>query len=68
MAAIGEGLKPVPDEPDPMPAMDADRVNDANLAPQGRVNLEEEAPGAVFTPEGDEEQVPHIQSSGTDPA
>jgi hypothetical protein len=67
MAAIGD-VKPIPNEPDPISAMDADRANDANLAPQGKVNLEDEAPDAVFTPEGDEEQVPHIQRSKTDPA
>jgi hypothetical protein len=60
-------IKPVPDEPKPMPALDANRAANANLAPQGRMNLEEEAPDAVFTPEGDQESVPGILPSGTDP-
>jgi hypothetical protein len=58
---------PVPDEPSPMPAMDADRVDHANLAPQGRVDLDDEAPESHFTPEGDGEEVPNIPRSETDP-
>ncbi len=60
-------MKPVTDEPKPMPALDANRAKDANLAPQGRINLEDEAPGAAFTPEGDQESVPGILPPGTDP-
>jgi hypothetical protein len=60
-------IKPVPDEPKPMPALDADRAADANLAPQGHIHLEDEAPDAVFTPEGDGELVPGIPPSETDP-
>jgi hypothetical protein len=52
--------KPIPDEPKPMPAMDEHRTDDANLAPQGSVNLTDEAPESVFTPEGDGEPVPNI--------
>ena len=58
--------KPVPDEPGPMPAMDRERAKDANLAPQGVVNLSEEAPDAQFTPEGDQEQVPGIAETADD--
>jgi hypothetical protein len=61
-------LKPVPDEPTPSPALDSRRREDANLAPQGVVSLEDEAPGAHFTPEGDGEEAPGILPSGTDPA
>ncbi len=61
-------LKPVPNEDRPMPAMDSNRAANANLAPQGEVNLESEAPGGKFTPEGDQEQVPNIPPSATDPA
>ena len=60
--------KTVPDEPKPMPALDANRTKHANLAPQGEVTLDDEAPGSKFTPEGDQEQVPNIPPSGTDPA
>jgi hypothetical protein len=54
--------KPVPDEPNSMPAMDGHRADDANLAPQGRVDLDDEAPESIFTPEGDAESVPNIPS------
>lgn len=43
-----------------MPAMDADRTRHANLAPQGRVDLQDEAPESNFTPEGDGEPNPNI--------
>jgi hypothetical protein len=49
-----------------MPALDADRAGDANLAPQGRVDLSDEAPDSVFTPEGDAEPVPGIPDSVED--
>ncbi len=52
--------KPVPDEPKPMPAMDESRRRDANLAPQGDIELGDEAPGSHFTPEGDQESIPNI--------
>ena len=52
--------KPIPNQPTPMPALDADRAKNANLAPQGDVNLEDEAPGSKFTPEGDGEPSPNI--------
>ncbi len=55
-----EAEKPVPDEPKPAPAMDHNRAANTNLAPQGKVNLEDEAPGSHFTPEGDGEPVPNI--------
>lgn len=60
--------KPVPNEPEPMPAMDEHRTSNANLAPQGEVNLHDEVRGGKFTPEGDHEQVPNIPPSATDPA
>jgi hypothetical protein len=60
-------MKPVPDESTPMPALDASRRTDANLAPQGVVSLDDEAPDAIFTPEGDGESVPGIPPSATDP-
>ena len=59
--------KPVPNENRPMPAMDAHRTSDANLAPQGDIDLSDEVPGSKFTPEGDPEQVPNIPPSATDP-
>ncbi|MGI4855098.1 MAG: hypothetical protein ACRYF4_13760 [Janthinobacterium lividum] len=58
--------KPVPNDTTPMPAMDADRINHANLAPQGRMNPEEKD-DSKYTPEGDHEQVPNIPPSATDP-
>ncbi len=61
-------VKPVPDEPKPMPAMDANRTKHANLAPQGDIDLSDEVPDSKFTPEGDHEQVPNIPPSATDPA
>ena len=60
-------MKPVTEQPKPMPALDADRAAHANLAPQGRIDLDDEAPNAHFTPEGDQESVPNIPPSGTDP-
>ena len=64
---ITSNEKPVPNEDKPMPAMDAHRTSHANLAPQGQVRLDDEAPGSKFTPEGDHEQVPNIPKSATDP-
>ena len=52
--------KPVPSEPSPMPALDGNRAQDANLAPQGTVDLSDESPESHFTPEGDAEPVPNI--------
>ena len=49
--------KPVPNEPTPMPALNQTRTKDANLAPQGEVNLGEDT---KFTPEGDGEPNPNI--------
>lgn len=60
--------KPVPNEDKPMPAMDANRRSDANLAPQGEIDLSDEVPDSHFTPEGDHESVPNIPPSATDPA
>ncbi len=59
--------KPVPNEDQPMPAFDADRINHSNLAPQGNMNPEENF-DSKYTPEGDHEQVPNIPPSATDPA
>lgn len=58
--------KPVPNEPNPMPALDADRARHANLAPQGHMHPDAR-PGSKFTPEGDQEPVPNIPPSATDP-
>ncbi len=58
--------KPVPNEPDPMPAMDHTRTSDANLAPQGEIHPDAR-PGSKFTPEGDQEPSPNIPPSATDP-
>ena len=60
-------MKPVPNEDKPMPAMDPNRTKDANLAPQGDIDLSDEAPDSEFTPEGDGELVPNIPPSATDP-
>ena len=60
--------KPVPNEDKPMPALDANRTKDANLAPQGDIDLSDEVPDSQFTPEGDHERVPNIPPSATDPA
>ena len=61
-------VKPVPNEDKPMPALDANRTKDANLAPQGDIDLSDEVPDSQFTPEGDHERVPNIPPSATDPA
>lgn len=55
--------KPVPNEPKPAPAMDAHRAVESNLAPQGVVDLSDEAPDSNFTPEGDQEDVPNIAAT-----
>jgi hypothetical protein len=52
--------KPVPNEPNPTPAMDEGRTRHTNLAPQGTVDLSDEVPDSKFTPEGDQEDVPNI--------
>jgi hypothetical protein len=59
--------KPVPDEPTPAPAMDHARTEHTNLAPQGQINLDDETPESKYTPEGDQEPVPNIPPSITDP-
>ncbi|SEC35238.1 hypothetical protein [Terriglobus roseus] len=53
----------VPNEPKPAPAMDANRAANSNLAPQGKVDLSDQAPGSNFTPEGDQEDVPNIAAT-----
>jgi hypothetical protein len=55
--------KLVPNEPKPAPAMDATRTRDANLAPQGTVDLSDEKPESKYTPEGDQEDVPNIAAT-----
>jgi hypothetical protein len=55
--------KPVPNQPEPAPAMDADRTANSNLAPQGTVDLSDEVPESNFTPEGDQEDVPNIAAT-----
>ena len=58
--------KPVPNEPTPMPALDATRTKDANLSPQGEIHPDARAE-SKFTPEGDQEPSPKIPPSATDP-
>ena len=60
--------KPVPNEPNPAAAIDADRTSATNLAPQGTIDLSDEVPGSKFTPEGDQEDVPNIPPDGAEPA
>ncbi len=68
MANIAPSLiKAVPNEDEPMRAIDAQRTKRANLAPQGDMDLSDECPQSKFTPEGDHEQVPNIPPSATDP-
>lgn len=55
--------KPVPNQPTPAPAMNANRTAHSNLAPQGTVDLSDEAPESNFTPEGDREDVPNIAAT-----
>ena len=55
--------KPVPNEPKPASAMDPNRAANSNLAPQGVVDLSDEAPESNFTPEGDQEDVPNIAAT-----
>ena len=59
-------LKPVPNEPDVIGAMDATRRSGTNLAPQGPMHPDAR-PESKFTPEGDAEPAPNIPPSATDP-
>ena len=58
--------KPVPDETAGIPATDADRRRNTNLAPQGPMHPDA-PPESKFTPEGDGEPSPNIPPSATDP-
>ena len=58
--------RPVPDETHAMPAQDAHRRKDANLAPQGPMHPDGPR-DADYTPEGDNEVTPTIPPSATDP-
>ncbi|WP_419806070.1 hypothetical protein [Terriglobus sp.] len=58
--------KPIPNDPDVIPATDADRRHDSNLSPQGP--MQTDMPGDdKWTPEGDHEPVPNIPPSANDP-
>lgn len=58
--------KPVPDETGVIPALDATRRRDANLAPQG--SMHPDGPRDTdATPEGDNEVTPTLPPSATDP-
>lgn len=59
-------IKPVPSETTTIPATDADRRHNTNLAPQGRMHPDA-PPESKFTPEGDGEPAPNIPPSATDP-
>ncbi len=56
----GEQIKDIPNELNPMPAFETDRRQNANLAPQGEVVLDDAPEDSHFTPEGDAEAVPNI--------
>ncbi len=58
--------KPVPNDTTVIPATDADRRHNTNLAPQGPMHPDAPA-DSKFTPEGDQEPVPNIPPSATDP-
>ncbi len=58
--------KPVPNDPDVIPAMNADRRQNTNLAPQGEMHPDAR-PESKFTPEGDQEPAANIPPSATDP-
>ncbi len=58
--------KPVPNNPDVVPATDAERRHDSNLAPQGPMQ-QDALDDVKWTPEGDHEQVPNIPPSANDP-
>lgn len=61
-----DNLKPVPNDPDVIPALDADRRTNTNLAPQGEMHPDAR-PESKFTPEGDQEPAANIPPSATDP-
>ena len=63
---MSDSIKPVPNDTAVIPAMDADRRHDTNLAPQGRMRPDA-PPESKFTPEGDQEPAPNIPPSATDP-
>lgn len=58
--------KPVPNDPEVIPAMDGNRRQSTNLAPQGEMHPDA-LPESKFTPEGDQEPAPNIPPSATDP-
>jgi len=59
--------KPVPST-STIPATDADRRQNTNLAPQGEMHPGTGSHSDKFTPEGDQEPHPNIPPSATDPA
>lgn len=63
---FGSDPKPIPNEPTVIPATDANRRHDSNLAPQGPM-MEDMPKDDKWTPEGDQEPVPNIPPSATDP-
>lgn len=63
---MSQESKPVPNDTTVIPATDADRRHNTNLAPQG--SMHPDAPAeSKFTPEGDGEPSPNIPPSATDP-
>lgn len=61
-----DGVKPVPNDPEVIPALDAERRTNTNLAPQGAMHPDAR-PESKFTPEGDQEPAPNIPPSANDP-
>lgn|GEM_PF-2540875 len=59
-------LKPVPTT-STIPATDADRRENANISPQGKVHPDDAPSSSKYTPEGDQEATPGIPPSATDP-
>jgi hypothetical protein len=61
-----DSIKPVPTT-STIPATDADRRENTNISPQGYVHPDGAPADSEYTPEGDQEAVPGIPPSATDP-